>query len=233
LRFPSRSDKSHDTKGEILIPLSLFFQTYGIGFVAAATLGPIALVVIQRTLKQGWRVGVASGVGVALADGLFGLAGALGLAALTSLVIENQLWIRLVGGGILIYIGAKAFFIAKQPEALPEEGIAPSSSSLAGAAGSIFLLTLTNPMTIMFFSAVYAGLVMGDAVPAKLGWVGLVSFSVGVFAGSFTWWVLLSSLVSAARQRFQLDKIAWLNRASGLLIAGFGLWVWMQLFTSN
>jgi len=208
--------------------LSLFFQSYGIGFVAAATLGPIALIVIQRTLKHGWRVGAASGVGVALADGLFGLAGAFGLAALTSVLVESQFWIRLVGGGILIYLGLKPFFTAQTPAGLSAENVAPVAS-LAGAAGSIFLLTLTNPMTIMFFSAVYGGLAAGEGVPADLGWLGLVGFSGGIFVGSFTWWMILSAVVAAARQRFQLDRLVWLNRAGGLMIAAFGFWIWLQL----
>jgi threonine/homoserine/homoserine lactone efflux protein len=209
--------------------LSLFFQSYGIGFVAAATLGPIALIVIQRTLKHGWRVGAASGVGVALADSLFGLTGALGLAALTHVLVETQFWIRLVGGGILIFLGLKPFFTAQKPADLSAASPAPAAAGLAGAAGSIFLLTLTNPMTILFFSAVYAGLAAGEGFPADLGWLGLAGFSGGIFAGSFTWWLILSGVVATARQRFQLDRLVWLNRASGLWIAAFGLWIWAQL----
>lgn len=210
--------------------LSLFFQSYGIGFVAAATLGPIGLLVIQRTLARGWRVGAASGVGVAFADGLYGLTGALGLAALTSLLVEYQFWIRLVGGGLLVYIGVKAALSVQKPKDLPGNGEIVKSAGLAGAASSIFLLTLTNPMTVMFFSALYAGLAVGDFQPSDLGWAGYLGFAGGIFFGSLTWWLILSGFVAAARQRFQLQRLVWLNLASGLLIAGFGVWIWVQLF---
>lgn len=209
--------------------LSLFFQSYGIGFVAAATLGPIALLIIQRTLKDGWRVGVASGFGVALADSLFGLVGALGLAALTRLLVEYQSWIRLVGGGVLIYLGIKAVLAAGEEKQAAEEKSA-ASARLVGAAASIFWLTLTNPMTIMFFSAVYAGLAAGESFQAQMGVEGVFAFAGGVLCGSFSWWIILTAAVAAARQRFRLDRLAWLTRTSGLLIVGFGLWIWVQLF---
>ena len=208
--------------------LSLFFQSYGIGFVAAATLGPIALLVIQRTLKDGWQVGVASGIGVALADSLFGLVGALGLAVLTDLLVEYQDWIRLVGGGILIYLGLKAVLGAGEKKEAAEAKTV-SSNGLLGAAVSIFLLTLTNPMTIMFFSAFYAGLAGGEGFQAQMGGAVAFLFAGGVLSGSFSWWLILSTVVAAARQRFQLERLVWLTRASGLLIAGFGVWIVVQL----
>lgn len=214
---------------------SLFLQSYGIGFVAAAALGPIGLVLIQRTIRHGWRAGAASGLGVALADGLFGLVGALGLAALTSLLEEYHFWIRFVGGGLLVYIGLKGFLTAKQQTGLsPEEIQANSSgvssfSGLAGAATTIFLLTLTNPVTVMFFSAIFAGLPAVSSFTTEAGWSGPFNFGGGIFLGSLSWWLILSSLVAAARQRFQLERMTWLNRLSGLLIAGFGVWVWLQL----
>ena len=207
--------------------LSLFFQSYGIGFVAAATLGPIALLIIQRTLKDGWKVGAASGFGVALADSLFGLAGALGLAALTKLLVDNQFWIRLVGGGILVYLGIKAVWSAGQEKQAAEERKA-LPAGLAGSAGSIFLLTLTNPMTIMFFSATYVGLASGEDFQAQLSAAGVLAFAGGVLLGSFSWWVILTGIVAAARQRFRLERLAWLTRASGVLIAGLGGWICVQ-----
>ena len=214
---------------------SLFLQSYGIGFVAAAALGPIGLVLIQRTIRHGWRVGAASGLGVALADGLFGLAGALGLAALTRLLTEYHFWIRFVGGGLLVYIGLKGFLMAKQQTGLSPEEMQKKSSGassftgLVGATTSIFLLTLTNPVTVMYFSAIFAGLPAVSSFITTTGWSGPFYFGVGIFLGSLSWWLILSSLVAAARQRFQLARMAWLNRLSGLLITGFGVWVWLQL----
>ena len=200
----------------------MFIQGLLIGFTAAATLGPIALLTIQRTLKDGWRIGAASGLGVALADGLYGLAGALGMAALTSLLVENQVVLRVVGGLVLVYLGVKA---ALSSIKLADDHGTPTSRNLVGAFVSIFLLTLSNPMTILFFSAVFAGISPGEAAaPGGLGSSpGL--FAAGVFAGSLSWWVILTSLVSRIRSRFRLQRLVWLNRVSGMVITGFGIWV--------
>jgi len=205
--------------------MATFLRSFLIGFTAAATIGPMALLTIQRTLKHGWRVGVASGVGVALADGLYGLVGALGLTAITHLLLDNQMILRVVGGGVLVYLGVKAF--TAKPAAT--DGVGESgqnSAGLWGALSSIFLLTLSNPMTILFFSAVYAGLGTGEAEGlASAIRESALLFPLGVFAGSFTWWVLLTGLISALRSRFRPTQLVWLNRTSGFLIAAFGMWV--------
>jgi threonine/homoserine/homoserine lactone efflux protein len=87
------------------------------------------------------------------------------------------------------------------------------------------LLTLSNPVTIMFFSAVYAGLTVDGSGLADSVSAGFIFFAVGVFAGSLSWWMILVSFVNAVRQRFNFNQLRWLNRVSGLLIAGFGVWV--------
>lgn len=203
-------------------------NSFLIGFTAAATLGPIALLCIQRTIKHGRGIGLASGFGVALADGVYGLMGALGLNALTQLLLDSQIVLGAAGGGVLIFLGIRAFRSTPNPEQFRR----PTETSLGGmlgAAGSIFLLTLSNPVTIMFFSAVYAGLMvsgggLSNTISAAAGW-----FALFVFAGSFSWWVILVTFIFAVRQRFKIRQLLWLNRVSGLAIAGFGVWVLVRL----
>lgn len=210
------------------VEMELFFHSFLIGFTAAAAIGPIALLVIQRTLKHSWRVGVTSGVGVALADAFYGLVGALGLTAITRLLLDNQLVLRLAGGLVLVYLGVKAFLTNTAETALASE-TAQNPGGFFGTVSSIFLLTLSNPMTILFFSAVYVGLGTGEsgALSSTLEDSALF-FPLGVFWGSFIWWVLLTGLVSALRSRFRPAQLVWLNRGSGFLIAGFGVWVTVQ-----
>lgn len=206
---------------------ALFFKSFLIGFTAAATLGPIALVTIQRTLRQGRGVGLATGVGVALADGIYGLVGALGLSALTQLLLEYQQVLALAGGGVLVLMGIRAFRSSIDlSQAVHSSG--RQSQGWLGAAASIFLLTLSNPVTIMFFSAVYAGLMVSETGLIHSTPAGSGLFALGVLAGSFSWWVILVSILSAMRQRFQLHQLGWLNKVSGMVIAGFGVWVLLQ-----
>lgn len=203
---------------------TLLIKSFLIGFTAAATLGPIALVTIQRTLRQGRWIGLATGFGVALADGTYGLVGALGLSALTQLLLEVQQVLAFAGGGILVYLGVRAFrsTVEKiQSKDSPETG----TQGILGAAASIFVLTLSNPVTIMFFSSVYSGLMISETGLGRVSLAGSGLFALGVFVGSFSWWVILVTVISAIRERFHVRQLGWLNKASGLAIAGFGLWV--------
>lgn len=204
------------------------FQGFLIGFTAASALGPIAVLVIHRTLRSGWWKGAASGVGVALADGLYGLAGALGLNFLTSVLIGQQHILRLAGGVVLIYLGIKAFRV-KAGALMESEESKTAPKGLLAAGGSIFLLTLTNPMTMIFFSAVYAGISTGSAASLR---IEAAVFAVGVFFGSLSWWLSLSAGISLFRSRFSLQQLGWLNKASGLVITGFGIWILVGMVLS-
>ena len=204
--------------------MRLITQSFLIGFTAAATLGPIAILCIQRTLKYGWRIGVASGLGVALADATYGLVGALGLKALTDFLVSGQRLLGVTGGIVLVFIGIRSLLstdIAHLDASAPDK----KPPTVLGAVVSILLLTLSNPVTIMFFSAVYAGLTVGGSSLAESVSNGFVHFALGVFAGSFSWWMILVTFVNAVRQRFTINQLRWLNRVSGLVIAGFGMWV--------
>lgn len=208
--------------------VTLFTNSYLIGFSAAATLGPIALLLIQRTLRRGWRVGAVSGVGVALADALYGLAGAVGLSALTRMLTGYQAYLRIAGGSILVFLGVRA--VVSKVDIIGSESIRDEKpGGLLGAFISIFLLTLSNPMTILFFSAVYAGLGVGGSGLAPNSTARMAFFPTGVFCGSLTWWLVLSGLIAGLRKRFRVTHLIWLHRASGLVIAGFGIWILVQI----
>ena len=209
--------------------ITLFLNSYLIGFAAAATLGPIALLLIQRTLRRGRRVGMVSGVGVALADALYGLVGALGLTALTRILTEHQAQLRVIGGGILVFIGLRSVLsrVAFGESDVIDERDSPG---FWGTLFSIFLLTLSNPMTILYFSAVYAGLAAGGGEISTPGMAGTGLFPLGVFSGSLSWWMILASLVAGLRERFRVNQLIWLHRASGVVIAGFGIWILFQVW---
>jgi threonine/homoserine/homoserine lactone efflux protein len=208
--------------------VTFFIQGLVIGFTAAAALGPIAVLIIQRTLQRGWVYGVASGVGVALADGLYGLVGGLGLTVITVFLISQQAILRVIGGLVLLYLGGKTLISTAvlQPAREGRE----DARSLLGAGTTIFFLTLSNAVTILFFAAVYAGLSI-QGVERSAADAGL--FSLGVMVGSFSWWVILVSGVNVLRQRFKLERLIWLNRLTGVVIAGFGLWVLFGMFSGN
>lgn len=169
----------------------------------AAPVGPIGLLVIRRTLAGGRLRGLVSGMGAATADGLYGVVAALGLAVVSDVLIQYSGWMRLVGGGFLVYLGVRTFFAAPPGDApidgSPPQGGVPdevAGSGLWGAYASTLGLTLTNPMTILAFAGIIAGL----GAEAAGGGLLLVA---GVFSGSALWWLTLSTGVGFARRWLQ------------------------------
>ncbi len=193
----------------------VFLRGLIIGFSIAAPVGPIGILCIRRTLAEGMWYGLVSGLGAATADAFYGCIAAFGLTLIANLLIGQQFWLRLVGGLFLCYLGLKTFL------AKPAEQAAQSQeNSLLGAYASTLVLTLTNPLTILSFAAIFAGLGLAEANSDYLAAVLLV---LGVFAGSAAWWLLLSGGVSLFRTKFGLRELGWVNRISGVIITVFGL----------
>jgi len=192
-----------------------------LGFSIAAPVGPIGVLCIRRTLAEGRASGLASGLGAATADAIYGCLAAFGLTFISSFLVTQQGWLRLVGGAFLCYLGIRTFLTRPTDQAAPARG-----KGLIGAYGSTFLLTLTNPMTILSFTAVFAGLGLADT-GGEYG--SATTLVLGVFAGSALWWLGLSSIVSLFRTRFDARALRWINRASGIIIAGFGLFALLSI----
>ncbi|GIV98243.1 MAG: lysine transporter LysE [Herpetosiphonaceae bacterium] len=195
--------------------VGLMLRGIAIGFSIAVPVGPIGVLCIRRTLAEGRAYGIVSGLGAATADALYGAIAGFGITAISTMLINQQMWLRLIGGLFLCYLGLKTMLAAPAQEAAPA-----NSYGLAGAYASTLLLTLTNPLTILSFAAIFAGLGVGTSTDSYLGAMLLV---LGVFTGSALWWLLLSSGISVFRGAFNPARLRWTNRISGLIILGFGL----------
>lgn len=190
----------------------LFARGLVLGFTIAAAVGPISLLVIRRMLAHGRIYGLASGMGVALADGTYGGIAAFGLTALTSILVGGRLVLGLVGGLFLLVLAWRT--ITSRPA---EVAVADERPGLVAAFLSIFGLTMTNPMTILSFGAIFAGLgVVGS------GGADAALLTLGAFCGSAAWWVILTAAVSALRTRVTLRALTWVNRVSGAVLLVFG-----------
>lgn len=159
--------------------------------------------------------------GAATADAIYGCVAGFGLTFISSSLVNQQGWLRLVGGAFLCYLGIRTLLARPADQAAPAQG-----NGLIGAYASTFLLTLTNPMTILSFTAVFAGLGLADT-GGEYG--SAATLVLGVFAGSTLWWLGLSSVVSLLRPRSNARALRWVNRASGVIIAGFGLMALLSL----
>jgi threonine/homoserine/homoserine lactone efflux protein len=207
--------------------IHLFMQGILFGFLIAVPVGPMSLLCVNRGLAGGLAYGLSSGLGVATADAMAAGVAALGLTLISSFLTSQQSWLRPLGAVFLCYLGFKVCTIR------PDGGVVRSEtaaeSDLRGAFLSTLILNFTNPATILSFLAIYAGFgihdLSGDYFTATL----LVS---GVFVGSALWWVLLAIGLLVCHGKFGERELKWVHRVSGVIIAGFGLAILINPFTS-
>lgn len=183
-----------------------------IGLSVAAPIGPINLLCIRRTLAHGPLLGFVSGLGSAMGHVIYSAVPALGLSAVSSLLVSHQDWIRLAGGAMLAYLGVTAL-----ASSVSHRDDATAGRGLLGAFGSACALTLSNPMTIVSFASAFAGLSLSAAQRDPL------LFALGVFAGSAAWRGGLCLAASLVRTRLDARGLTWVNRGAGLALVGFGV----------
>lgn len=186
-----------------------------VGFTIAAAVGPISLIVIRRTIARGRVYGLASGLGVATADASYGGIAAFGLTAISGFLLSARLALGLAGGTVIVILGIRT--ISRHPDKVASVADRPG---LGAAYGSIYALTMTNPMTILSFAAVFAG--FGFAVGATT-FADAAALTIGVWAGSGLWWVLLTGVVAWLRGKVSYRGLTWINRISGAALVGFGI----------
>ena len=198
----------------------LFLKGLAFGFVLAATVGPMWVLCFRRTVAYGALTGFVSGMGIAVADGLYGAVAAFGLTAISGFLLRYSFWIGLAGGLFLLYLGSKT--LLQMPPANAE---AAQPASLAQAFLSTLGLTLANPPTILAFVAIFAGLGLSASTDYALA----AMIVAGVFLGSAAWWVVLAAAGGALRERLGARVLRAINLISGLTLLGFAFWQFAQL----
>jgi threonine/homoserine/homoserine lactone efflux protein len=195
-----------------------------IGLSIAAPLGPIGILCMNRTLAEGPRMGFICGLGAALADALYALAGTVALSAIAQWIISDRVELRIVGGVFLVYLGARTFM--RPGAVLPATGKLPTllPPGWHAAFMSTFLLTLANPMTMLSFAAVFAGLGVTPAAVIKGTNSAAAALVVGVFLGSALWWLILSTFIGRVRHFIGANTLMLINRLSGTVLTAFGLY---------
>lgn len=191
---------------------TVFLRGFLIGISIAAPVGPIGVLCIRRTLADGKIMGFLSGLGAATADMVYGAIAAFGLTVVTNLLIENTFWLRAIGGCFLLYLGVKTFL-----ERPANHAAQVNQGGYLGAYLSTFFLTLTNPLTILSYAAVFAGTMFFGTSSSPIILVA------GVFVGSASWWLALSLGVGLMRGRLTSSHMVWINRISGAIITIFGI----------
>jgi threonine/homoserine/homoserine lactone efflux protein len=193
--------------------LELLLRGFMAGLMVAVPVGPVNVLCISRTIKRGPRAGLISGLGAATGDTLYGAIAGFSISAVIGPLIRNEFWIRLVGGILLIGIGA--YFCFRRPGTARREPFSSAHSEYVSA----LLLNLTNPTVILSFLAILAGL---GLLHPREWWLTLLVVA-GIFLGAMAWWSVLAFLANRFREKFTDRAFLWINRVAGLAIAAFGV----------
>jgi putative LysE/RhtB family amino acid efflux pump len=190
-------------------------KSFLIGFAIAAPVGPIGILCIRKTMEIGFIGAIAVGLGASLADSLYALIGITGLTIISNFLIEKEILIKLIGGTFLLYLAYKEF----QPSTKSARMIVNNNKRFIKLASQTFLLTITNPITIIAFIAIFAGLGDNNITFMKTIWM-----VIGVFLGSMTWWVILGKITVKAHGYMSKNWIEHIRYLSVLILDGFGIW---------
>lgn len=203
----------------------LFLKGFALGFCVAVPVGPIGLMCVQRALLFGRTAGFTTGMGAAAADGMYGFIAGMGMASVTHFLQSGEKWLHILGGIFLILVGYK---MAKAP--VPQNLTCPTHTAKRKSKRRLFsesfLLTLTNPMTILGFLAVFAGF----GLPAENGPLAVGIIVLGVIVGSACWWLFLSSLAAHYREKLKPIFLQRFNMAAGIAVAVFGLAAFLKSY---
>jgi threonine/homoserine/homoserine lactone efflux protein len=192
-----------------------------IGFSIAAPIGPISILCMQLTLMHGLAVGVAAGLGAATADACYSAIAGFGLTSISSFLLTQKTVISLVGSLFLIYLGIKSFIVPPTTQAAP-----CNPTGTLSAYASTFALTFVNPLTILAYMAVFAGL---GIVNANNSYIDALALVIGVFLGSALWGLVLCCTIGFFRGRVTSTSMKWINILSGLVILAFAIGILYQL----
>jgi len=192
----------------------LLIRGLAAGLIIAAPVGPVNVLCIQRTIEKGWKSGILSGLGAAVADTIYGAIAGFSISLVIRFLVHEEYWIRLIGGMVLIVIGVIFYF--RPPQSL--ETAKPHSSANSDFVSTLFL-TATNPTTVLSYLAVLATLGLGKQ---RALWQTSILVA-GIFCGSMTWWTILVSTANRLRGKITDRTMRWMNHVAGIAIGAFGL----------
>jgi threonine/homoserine/homoserine lactone efflux protein len=194
--------------------VATLLKGFVVGFSIAAPVGPIGVLCIRRSLTQGRAAGFVTGLGAATADAFYAAVAGFGLTVLSTFFVRHAGPLHIAGGVLLLALGVRTALARGASDA--GGGLAPNKLA---AYGSTLLLTLTNPMTIFMFAAIFTSIAPANGPDASYASL----LVIGTFCGSAAWWLVLSTAVGALHRRVGAPLMRWINASSGGIIVAFGL----------
>nr|WP_320119038.1 LysE family transporter [uncultured Marinifilum sp.] len=201
------------------------FKGIVVGLMVSIPLGPIGVLIIQKTIQKGKLAGFISGMGAAVADMFYATVAAFGLGIVLNFIKTQEFYLQLIGSVFLVYVGMRIFLTnpVKQIRGAKKTG----KKGMLGDFLSIFFLTASNPIAVFVFVAVFAGASIFGSNPTLRIELFLI---LGVLLGGALWWYTLSTIINAFRKKFRLKQLFWINKISGIIIAVLGLLAFLACF---
>jgi len=197
--------------------LTLIAKGILIGLLVSIPLGPIGVLVIQRTVNKSRMAGLLSGMGAALSDTVYAIIAGFSLTFVIDFIRLHEMLFQSIGALVVLALGIHIFLTN------PVKDI--RRNRLRGSTHfqdiiSSFLVTLSNPLTVFVFLAVFTS--SGVAVSLEQPYHSFFVI-LGIFLGAFIWWFSLSGIVSLFRHKINLRILWWINKAAGAIIVLFVL----------
>src|SRR6056297_1999771 len=192
---------------EAIAPVLLFLKGIVIGLAVSVPMGPIGVLVVQKTINKSRFYGLLSGCGAAFADTVFAIIAVFGLTVTKNFLLEHRLELQILGIVVLLILGTKIFF--SNPVTQIRKRARNKQQGVFGDFISVFFLTLSNPLTVIFFGATIAAIGLSDTDHYLVSQLILVA---GISAGALSWWLGLTFIVNLFRHSFRLKQLWWINK---------------------
>ncbi len=209
----------------MITAIEILLKGIVLGLTVSMPLGPIGIILINRTIKRGIFSGFFSGLGLATADTLLALLAGIGFAVIVSFINKERFILSLIAGLIIIGVGLK-IFLSNPVKDIRNKELA--NKSLWRDFYSVFVLSLSSPYTIFIFVAFFSGVHINGNVKPELVPFFLIP---GVFVGAISWWFFLSYFVSRFKKRIRLRLIVRINKVAGIVVIVIGVIVLLSVFT--
>ncbi len=195
-----------------------------VGLMVSVPLGPMGVLIIQKTLHKGKLAGFIAGLGAASADTFYAVVATFGFGFIVNFIESQEFWLQFAGSIVVVIIGLKIYFAnpIKQYKAQREAKVGFFSDFV-----SLFFLTASNPVVVFFFIATFAGTSIFGTEPTMVNEAMVI---IGVFLGATFWWYTLSTIIDLFRKKFRLRSLFVINRVSGVIISILGLFMFISLF---
>lgn len=214
----------------LLTTIDILLRGVGVGLASSITVGPVAVLCIQRTLSKNRRSGMVSGIGVSCADTLMALIAFFFYSILQAQIEQYSQMLQVVGGVFVVIVGVVIFFQNPVPQ-IRRNRI--GKTSLWQDFWSMFGFTIANFVVVIPYILAFFAMFSVGSVDKSAGVVSMVSSSLiiaGFFCGSLLWWFLLTSLISLFRHKFRPRHMLTINRVAGIIIGLLGVYTILSTF---